>query len=215
MALTAVISQGELARVAGLCYESRPVRVSLANLGSEGYTADDPVSDWDSIKIIGNGYADFRDTVGVGSYTLADSRYETPTFIASYTAADAGFTYNNIYIVMGSYGADVSITDAEVTSNTATVNTASAHGYNIGDIVRISGMTDTAYNGFVTVTDAPTATSFEFYLSTADKVNAAETGTANEVIEETSLHSLLTEAPSISMATGQTQQYRIRLCTDD
>jgi hypothetical protein len=215
MALTAVVSQAELGRVASLCYEARPVRVSLANLGAEGYTADDLVADWDTIKIVGNGYVDFRATVGVGSYTLADSRYEMPSFVASYTATDAGFTFNSIYIVMGTYGEDVAVTDAEVTSNTATITTSAAHGYVIGDVVNVTGMTDTDYNGFVTVTDVPTITTFEYYLGTANKASSAETGTANKVVEELYTHSVLNEAPSISLATGQTQKYRIRLCTDD
>lgn len=215
MAITAVISQSELARVAGLCYENRPVRVSLANLGSEGFTADSTVADWDSIKLVGNGYADYRANIAVGSYSFADSRYEMPTLLAEYTADGGSIAYNSIYIVPGEYGAAVSVTDATVATNVATITTGAAHGYSLDDVIYITGMTDTDYNGFHTITGTPTADTLTFALSTPDKTFAVETGTTQSVSEELNPHSVLTEFPSISLAAGQTQQYRVRLITDD
>jgi hypothetical protein len=62
--------------VAGLCYESKRVRVSLANVGSTGFTAESTVTDWDSVKVSGSGYVDFTDVVEAGAFDATDSRYE-------------------------------------------------------------------------------------------------------------------------------------------
>lgn len=215
MALSAVISQAELARVATLAYETRPIRVSLAFLQAEGYTSDSPASDWDSIKLSGNGYADFRANILPGAYDNADNRHEMPVVQASFTAEGAGFQYNCIYLVIGTYGNAVNTITAELTSNVATITTDVAHGYTTGDVVLLSGMTDTDYSGFHTITSTPSTTTFTFPLSVANKASAAETGNVKDVTEELNLHSVLTEDPSISLGAGQTQVYRIRLCTDD
>lgn len=215
MALSAVISKAELARVAALAYESRPVRVSLAYLQSEGFTSDSPVTDWDSIKIVGNGYTDFLANILPGAYDNADNRHEMPVIQAEFTADGAGYQYNCIYIVMGTYGAAVNATNAEITANVATITTDAAHGFIAGDKVLLSGMTDTDYSGFHTVVDAPTTTTFTYSTTLSDKAAAAETGTAKKATEEADLHSVLTENPSIVLGAAQTQVYRIRLCTDD
>jgi hypothetical protein len=110
MATTVTISQRELKRVAGAAYEGKRIRVSLANLAAEGYTSESTRANWDSIKISGNGYADFTDVVEVGAYDATDARYEmggaagaNTFFDAVFTASGGGvgFTFNRIYVVIG------------------------------------------------------------------------------------------------------------------
>lgn len=108
MALTSVIAPPELARIADLCYEGARVRVSLANLTSQGYTASSNVAAWDSIKVSGNGYADFTDIIEIGAYDSTDQRYEMGGVAganqyvdAIFEATGVGYSYNNVYVVIG------------------------------------------------------------------------------------------------------------------
>jgi hypothetical protein len=108
MALTSVIATPELARIADLCYEGYRARVSLANLASQGYTSSSTVANWDSIKISGNGYADFTDIIETGAYDSTDQRYEmggvagaNQYIDAVFEATGLGYSYNNVYVVLG------------------------------------------------------------------------------------------------------------------
>jgi hypothetical protein len=109
MALTSQISPAEMARVAAAAYEGRAVRVSLASVGTSGFTAANTTAEWDSLKISGNGYTDFNTTVAVGGYDAVDGRYElgssagANTYIqAEFTATGGSLTYDRIYVVIGS-----------------------------------------------------------------------------------------------------------------
>ena len=108
MALTATLSTHELARVAGLCYEGKRVRVSLANVGATGFTAESTVADWDSVKVTGSGYVDFTDVVETGAYDGTDTRYEmggtsgANTYVyAIFTPSGGSITYDRVYVVIG------------------------------------------------------------------------------------------------------------------
>lgn len=108
MALTIVVSPKELQRVAVSAYEGKRVRVSLANMVGQSYDESTGVSSWDSIKLSGNGYSDFTQVVATGGYDSSDGRYEmggtsgANTYIeATYTASGSGFTFNRIYVVIG------------------------------------------------------------------------------------------------------------------
>lgn len=50
-------------------------------------------------------------------------------------------------------------------STTATVTTAAAHNFQVGDKVVMSGATQTEYNGTFTITTVPTATTFTYEVS--------------------------------------------------
>ncbi len=108
MVLTATLSTHELARVAGLCYEGKRVRVSLANVGVTGFTAESTTTDWDSVKVSGSGYVDFTDVVEAGAFDGSDSRYEmggtggANTYLyATFTPSGGSLTYDTVYVVLG------------------------------------------------------------------------------------------------------------------
>ncbi len=108
MALTITLSPKEMERVAAAAYEGKRVRVSLANQTSTSYTENSLVSEWDSIKVSGNGYSDFTAIVATGAYDATDTRYEmgstagANTFIeALFAGTGSGFTFNRVYVVIG------------------------------------------------------------------------------------------------------------------
>jgi hypothetical protein len=134
MAISTLISQKELERVAALAYEGETLKVMLCNVGATGYTAESTVANWQSVELSGNGYARFSQLIATGSYDATDSRYEVPAIDAAFTATGAGYSYDRI-------------------------------------VVYVDGTT---------------------YV-----------------------HSVISENPNIVLSAGQTQTYRIQLCTDD
>jgi hypothetical protein len=214
MALTASLSQKELQRVAELAYEGYAVRVSLANDVGGTLGPEDTVTAWDAVKVTGSGYADFKGTIGEGAYNIGNQRYQLPAFDAEFTANTTGYVFNRVYVVLGEYNA-VDIDTTELTSNVATVVTTGVHGFSNGDEILIRGATDTSYNGYHIITSVPTTSSFTFALVAADKASASSDGTAATITENSEPHSVLSEEPAITLASGQVQTYRVLLATDD
>lgn len=108
MALSVTVSPSEYARVAAAAYEGKAIRVSLASVGATGFGASSTVAEWDSVKISGNGYADFTATVATGGYDATDGRYElgaeagSNTFVdATFTASGGNLEYDRVYVVLG------------------------------------------------------------------------------------------------------------------
>lgn len=215
MAITAQVSQKELERVAGVAYEGRAIRVSLANDISDSLTANSPVSSYTALKVnSGNGYEDYLGTIGEGQYNVLTTKYELPSIDASFTATGAGYSYNKVYVVLGTYTNFV-ISETSLTGNVATITTVSNHTITAGDFVRISGASNSVYNGYYTVLATPSATRFTYALVSGNISSAASTGTASLVNEEDYVHSVITEAPPITLLSGQLQTYRVALATDD
>lgn len=81
---------------------------------------------------------------------------------------------NNVLVYNGE---DVAITlntqTPTISSGTVTLTTASAHGFEIGDVVTISAVVPTGYRGTFTVTAVPTTTSFSFANSTTGNITTA------------------------------------------
>jgi hypothetical protein len=98
MALTTVISQRELARVANLAYEGETLKVMLCSVGATGYTAESTVANWQSVEKSGNGYVRFSSVIATGAYDATDARYEMPALDAAFTATGAGYSYDRIVI---------------------------------------------------------------------------------------------------------------------
>lgn len=57
--------------------------------------------------------------------------------------------------------------NAATNATTSLVTTTTAHGLNVGDVVVLSGMTPSGYNGMWAVTSIPSATQFGIYVGTA------------------------------------------------
>jgi hypothetical protein len=65
------------------------------------------------------------------------------------------------------------------TSTTATVTTSTAHTFEAGDTVVVSGLTNTALNGTHTITAVPTTTTFTYTTTTTGTIaSSADSGTA-------------------------------------
>lgn len=215
MAILTTVSQKELLRVAQVCYEGKYARISLASLGSEGFTTESLVSSWDTIKISGNGYTDFRGLISTGSYDTGDARYEMPELIAEFTAVNTGYAFNTVYVVIGTPSATINIASAELADNVATIETSTNHGFTAGNAVVIAGATNSVFNGTYIIASTPSNTAFTYAKTNANIANASSVGTSAEIIEEDYLHSIIQESPSVVLAPAQTVTYNVQFCTDD
>lgn len=87
--------------------------------------------------------------------------------------------YENNMLVYN--GEDVAITlntqTPTISSGTVTLTTASAHGFEVGDVVVIATVVPTGYRGTFVVTAVPTTTSFSFANSTTGNITTAGTVT--------------------------------------
>jgi len=83
---------------------------------------------------------------------------------------------NNVLVFNGEDVSKTIATQTPTTSlGTATLTTASAHEFEVGDVVRISGVVPTGYAGVFTVTAVPTATTFSFATPTTGNITTAGT----------------------------------------
>lgn len=72
------------------------------------------------------------------------------------------------------------IDQVALTSNVATITTVSPHGLAVNDKVIIAGLTNTIFNGLVTVTAVSTTTTFTFALTHANVSPTTDSGTVSE-----------------------------------
>jgi hypothetical protein len=99
MAVSTVISQKELERVAALAYEGETLKVMLCQIGTSGFTPQSTVVNWQTVELASaNGYVRYSEVVGTGSYNATSGRYELPTIDAEFTASGAGLTFDTIVV---------------------------------------------------------------------------------------------------------------------
>lgn len=98
MAQTTTISQKELKRQAGLCFEGETLKVMLCSVGATGYTAESTVANWQSVEKSGNGYVRFSTTVATGAYDATTGTYKLPDIDAAFTATSTGYSYDRVVL---------------------------------------------------------------------------------------------------------------------
>lgn len=212
MALASVTSQRELARVASVAYESRRIRVSLAFSGG-GVTAESDRTAWDAIKLSGNGYADFLQTLGVGAWNGSTTRHELPLVNALFTGSGAGFTATHFYSVMGTVSTRT-IQTVALTSNVATITCTASHFFTVGQVVTIIGLANTVFNGSYAIASV-TSTAFTYARTAANVTSQSDSGTASVTNEDTNIAQLGTFTPNEVWAAGQTKTIQIPISIDD
>ena len=116
MAVITSLSTKELARVAGLAYEGKTLKVMLCSIGGTSYTAESTVANWQSIEKSGNGYVRFSTVIGTGTYSATNARYELPVIDAAFTATSAGYSFDRIvlYIDGATYPHSVIVEDPNI-----------------------------------------------------------------------------------------------------
>ena len=93
------------------------------------------------------------------------------------------------------------ISNVALTSNVATITTAAAHGYAVGDSVTVAAVTATALNGTFTIT-AKTGTTFSYALTHGNISSASDTGTAKVAARANTVFSQSVAGGAASITAG-------------
>lgn len=133
----------------------------------------------EQIKVDGYRYdkIDFRDVY---------EKYELPNSVVpilpAYLARAWYYRYNKVWLIPVPAAAPTtySISSITQTSGTATVTTASAHGYSRNDVVTIAGADQSGYNGSATILTVPSTTTFTYSVDSATTSPATGTMTVVE-----------------------------------
>ena len=136
-------------------------------------------------RVIENGLlANTFEGYGLGNTAFSsglDERWEFPT------ATERPYSYaRSSWAPTGRKGfyrwhGEISKTVSNVarTSATATITTSTAHSFEAGDSVVVTGLTNTALNGTYTIVSAPTTTTFTYTTTTSGTIaSSADSGTA-------------------------------------
>ena len=134
-----------------------------------------------SVNIAGNTTITGNLSFGGGSTSAENLTVTNPlVFVGDQNNADT----QDLGLV-GEYSATVTVSTATVnnkalTSNVATLTTAAAHNFLVGDRITIAGV-DATFNGTYALTAIPTATTFSYAKTASNVTSAAASGTADAV----------------------------------
>jgi len=153
-----------------------PTTGALTVVGGVGISGD--VNVLGDMSIVGNF------TFGGGSTSAENLSVTNPlVFVGDGNNADT----QDLGLV-GEYSTPVTISTATITNraltdNVATITTAAAHNFLVGDRVTIAGIAspNTALNGTYAITTVPSATTFTYAKTNANIASASGSGTADAV----------------------------------
>jgi len=143
----------------------------------------DTVSEANNVIPLAVGYGAFKSAV---DYSASASEDLTNVFAAKIdndvTVFAGGLTklfkLDSSTLALDSVGKSASrtISNVALTSNVATITTASAHGYSTGDSVTVDA-SNNVFDGSYAITTVPTSTTFTYAKVNANVTSAAATGT--------------------------------------
>ncbi len=128
--------------------------------------------------------ADLRAESGTGGFQELTKYVERTPFTAGAVGVLEGAfivetprVLNGLSLAAG-IGTTVSITNVALTSNVATITTASAHGLGVGQVVAVAAVTATTVNSTAaTIASVPSSTTFTYSKTASNVTSAADTGT--------------------------------------
>jgi hypothetical protein len=148
------------------------------------------------IAQLGAGAADSDGAyVGTTAYAFVPSVLNATTANAQAILNDAEFTVTTA----SSY--TPAVNNVALTSNVATLTTAAAHGFAVGDSVTVAGLTTTALNGTFTIT-AVTSTTFSFAKTNSNITSTTDSGTAKVAARSGTIFTQSIASGTASVAAG-------------
>ncbi len=127
--------------------------------------------------------ADLRAETGTGGFQELTKYVERTPFTAGAVGVIEGAfvvetprVLNGLSLTSG-IATTVAITNVALTSNVATITTASAHGLGVGQVVAVAAVTATTVNSTAATITAVTSTTFSYAKTASNVTSAADTGT--------------------------------------
>ena len=127
--------------------------------------------------------ADLRAESGTGGFQELTKYVERTPFTAGAVGVLEGAfvvetprVLNGLKLAAG-LSTTTTITNVALTSNVATITTASAHGLGVGQVVAVAAVTATTVNSTAATITAVTSTTFSYAKTASNVTSAADTGT--------------------------------------
>lgn len=119
-------------------------------------------------------------TPGSTNYIQNSNTLQTgSTFYVSSGTVSGNLTANQHISIATTTSATINQVSFYSATKKATIWTTADHGFRVGRVVRISGLTNTALNSTATITAVPTSTTFNYYVySNVDISTTSDSGTA-------------------------------------
>ena len=143
----------------------------------------DTVSEANNVIPLAVGYGSFKSAVNYSANASEDLTNVFATKIDNDVSIFAGgltklFKLDSTSLALDSVGKSASrtISNVALTSNVATITTASAHGYSTGDSVTVDA-SNNVFDGSYVITTVPTSTTFTYAKVNANVPSAVATGT--------------------------------------
>jgi hypothetical protein len=143
----------------------------------------DAVSEANNVIPLAVGYGPFKSAVNYSADASEDLTNVFAAKIDNDVTVFAGgltklFKLDSSTLALDSVGKSASrtISNVALTSNVATITTASAHGYSTGDSVTVDA-SNNVFDGSYSITTVPTSTTFTYAKVNADVTSAVATGT--------------------------------------
>jgi N4-gp56 family major capsid protein len=127
--------------------------------------------------------ADLRAESGTGGFQELTKYVERTPFTAGAVGVlEGAFVVETPRVLNGlglsaGIATTVAITNVALTSNVATITTASAHGLGVGQVVAVAAVTATTVNSTAATITAVTSTTFSYAKTASNVTSAADTGT--------------------------------------
>ena len=127
--------------------------------------------------------ADLRAESGTGGFQELTKYVERTPFTAGAVGVlEGAFVVETPRVLNGlglsaGIATTVAITNVALTSNVATITTASAHGLGVGQVVAVAAVTATTVNDTAATITAVTSTTFSYAKTASNVTSAADTGT--------------------------------------
>ena len=143
----------------------------------------DAVSEANNVTPLAVGYGSFKSAVNYSGAATEDLTNCFSTKLDTDVSVFAGgltklFKLDSSSLALDSVGKSAArtISNVALTSNVATITTASDHGYSTGDVVTVDA-SNNVFDGSYTITTVPTSTTFTYAKVNANITSAAATGT--------------------------------------
>ena len=111
------------------------------------------------------------------TFALAISNSTTGTNVVTAGGGDTSLDKSIGFVALTSANNVSTISNTALTTNVATITTAAAHGYAVGNSVTVAAGTATSLNGTFTIASVPSTTTFTYAKTTTDVATGVDTGT--------------------------------------
>lgn len=231
MAVTAALTQAELARVMSEAYSGKVLTAALVNAASAPAT-NAGIASWLQHELVEgtNSYARFQSSALTGgSYSASAARYEQEAVAVEFAADGGSLVYTHVVLLLdaavdGQAGA--ALTASSAVNASTDVITVASHGLSDGDPVTVTVDSGGSLPGGLTAgtlyyADSVTSSTITLHTATpvgaGNKVDLTSTGSGTLRIRKCagSVYGILTESSAVTVSDGQTIGYSVKLAVND